>query len=158
MRILLASSELHPYSKSGGLADMVGSLAKTLAKLRHRVGVVTPLYLGVREKFPQLKRLDLPLDFALGAQRVRGELFVLEPFPGLTIYFVDQPDFYQRSTLYEQYGVDYPDNAERFLFLSKVAAHLALHLPWKPELLHVNDWQTAPATLFLHHQRKLPGW
>src|SRR5438105_14949950 len=109
MRILLASSELHPYSKSGGLADMVGSLAKTLAHLGHKVGVVTPLYLGVRERFPGVKRLGLPLDFALGARRVGGEVFVLEPLSGLTIYFVDQPDFYQRSTLYEQYGVDYPD-------------------------------------------------
>jgi starch synthase len=158
MRILLASSELHPYSKSGGLADMVASLAKTLAAQGHRVGVVTPLYLGVRERFPGLTRIHLPLDVPLGAQRVRGEVFALEPVTGLTIYFVDQPGFYQRSTLYEQYGVDYPDNAERFIFLSKAAAHLALHLPWKPELLHVNDWQTGLAALLLHHQRKLPGW
>src|SRR5436190_18606213 len=158
MRILLTSSEVHPYSKSGGLADMVASLAKTLAKLGHTVGMVTPLYLGVRERFPGLNLLDLPLDLALGARRVRGEIFVLEPIPGLTIYFIDQPDFYQRSTLYEQYGVDYPDNAERFIFFSKTAAHLALHLPWKPELLHVNDWQAGVAALFLHHQRKLPGW
>jgi len=158
MRILLASSELYPYSKSGGLADMVASLAKTLAGLGHKVGVVTPLYRGVREKFARLIRQDFPLDFPLGTVRVRGEIWTLDPLPGLTIYFVDQPDFYQRATLYEQYGVDYPDNAERFIFLSKTAAHLALHLSWKPELLHVNDWQTAFAALFIHHQRKLPGW
>ena len=55
MKILLASSELHPYSKTGGLADMVGALAKFLAKAGHRVGVVTPLYRGIQEKYSGLR-------------------------------------------------------------------------------------------------------
>ena len=84
MRILLASSEVHPYSKTGGLADMVGALAKTLARAGHQVGMVTPLYAGIRERFPQLKRVDLPLEFPLGAQPVRGEIWSLEPIEGLT--------------------------------------------------------------------------
>jgi starch synthase len=159
MKIFLASSEIYPYSKTGGLADMVGALAKTLAHLGHRVGVVTPLYLGIREQFPELQlAADLPLDFPLGNQRVRGEVWSLDPMPGLTIHFVDQPAFFQRATLYQRYGVDYPDHAERFLFFSKAAAHLSVHLPWKPELLHVHDWQAAPAALLLEHQRRIPGW
>ena len=85
MRILLASSEVHPYSKTGGLADMVGSLAKTLALGGHRVGIVTPLYAGIRERFPQLKQVDLPLELPLGAQRVRGEIWSLEPIEGLSV-------------------------------------------------------------------------
>src|SRR5437899_1896919 len=157
MKILLASSEVHPYSKTGGLADMVGALAKTLARAGHAVGVVTPLYLGIRERFPELKRLEIPLDFPLGAQRVRGEVWSLQPSHGLTVYFIEQPEFYQRSTLYQKYGTDYPDNAERFIFFSKAAAHLALHLPWKPQILHANDWQAAFAALFLQHQSRLPG-
>ncbi|HWH70856.1 MAG TPA: glycogen synthase GlgA [Candidatus Sulfotelmatobacter sp.] len=158
MRILIASSEVYPYSKTGGLADMVGALGKALAQGGHTVGLVTPLYLGIRERFPRLKLLDFPLDFALGVQRVRGEVWTLEPVPGLTVYFIDQPDFYQRPTLYQKDGVDYPDNAERFLFLSKAVAHLGLHLPWQPELVHLNDWQVSFTALFLHHQRQMPGW
>jgi starch synthase len=158
MRILLASSEVHPFSKTGGLADMVGALAKVLAGQGHTVGLVTPLYAGVRERLAGLKRVDLPLDFPLGVRRIEGELWSLGPLPNLTIYFVDQPEFFQRSTLYQKDGLDYPDNAERFIFLSKAIAHLGLHLPWKPEILHVHDWQTAFAALFIHHQRKLPGW
>ena len=157
MRILLASSEVHPYSKTGGLADMVGALAKTLAHAGHRVGVVTPLYAGIRERFPQLKRLELPLEFPLGAQQVRGEVWSLEPVEGLTVYFVDQPAFYERADLYQAEGVDYPDNAERFIYFAKAAAHLALHLSWKPEVLHVHDWQAGMAALLLQHQRKLAG-
>ena len=158
MRILVASSEVHPYSKTGGLADMVGALAKTLAGLGHQVGLVTPLYSGIREQFPQLKLLDLPLEFPLGSQQVAGGVWALEPRDRLTIYFIEQPAFYQRSALYQINGVDYPDNAERFIFFSKAVAHLALHLSWKPELLHLNDWQSALAALLIEHQRSLPGW
>jgi starch synthase len=157
MRILLASGEVHPYSKTGGLADMVGSLAKTLARAGHRVGMVTPLYAGIRERFPDLKQLDLPLEFPLGSRSVRGKIWSLEPIPGLTVYFVDQPAFYERTGLYQEEGVDYPDNAERFIFLSKAAAHLAHHLDWQPEVLHLHDWQTSLAALLIQHQRKLAG-
>src|SRR5512141_1580755 len=109
MRILLASSEVHPYSKTGGLADMVGALGKALARAGHRVGIVTPLYLGIRERYPALTALDLPLDVALGVRRVRGEVWALHTEPRLTIYFVDAPEFFQRSGLYQKDGVDYPD-------------------------------------------------
>lgn len=157
MRILLASSEVHPYSKTGGLADMVGALAKTLARMGQQVGVVTPLYAGIRERFPGLRQVDLPLEFPLGHRRVAASIWSLDPFPGLTTYFVDQTDFYQRSGLYQEEGVDYPDNGERFMFFSKVVAHLALRLPWQPEVLHLHDWQTSPAAVLIQHHRRVTG-
>ena len=67
MRILLASSEVHPYSKTGGLADMVGALAKTLAHAGHRVGVVTPLYAGIRERFPAAQATRFAAGIPAGA-------------------------------------------------------------------------------------------
>jgi starch synthase len=157
LRLLLASSEVHPYSKTGGLADMAQALSKALAQAGHRVGLVTPLYLGVHQRFAGLKPLDLRLDFPLGRARYRGEVWTLEPHPGLTVYFIDQPEFYQRASLYQAHGVDYPDNAERFMFFSKAIAHLALRLDWKPEVLHLNDWQTGFAALFIRHQRRQPA-
>jgi starch synthase len=157
MRILLASSEVHPYSKTGGLADMVGALAKALARAGHQVGVVTPLYAGTRARFPQLKQLDLPLEFPLGTQLVRAGTWSLEPIAGLRVYFVDQSELYDRADLYQESGTDYPDNAERFIFFSKAAAHLALHLHWEPEVMHIHDWQTGPGALLVKHQRKLEG-
>jgi starch synthase len=158
VKILLASSEVYPYSKTGGLADMVGSLARTLARHGHRVGMVTPLYAGIRERYPDIRPANMPLDFPLGASRAQGEVWELEPERNLTVYFVDQPNFYQRTGLYQQFGADYPDNSQRFIFFSKAVAHLALLLPWKPELVHLHDWQAAFAALLLHHQRSLPGW
>src|SRR5438876_8737011 len=124
MRILLASSEVHPYSKTGGLADMVGALGKTLARAGHEVGLVTPLYESVRARFPQLTSSDLPLDLALGTRRVAGNIWTLEGPAGLRIYFVDAAVFYDRKVLYQTQGMDYPDNAERFIFFTKAIAHL----------------------------------
>jgi starch synthase len=158
MRILVASSEVLPYSKTGGLADMVGAMVKFLARAGHQVGVVTPLYRGLREKFPALQPFDWKLDLPLGTGRVSGGIWTLEPVPGLTIYFIEQKDFFERADLYQERGLDYPDNAERFIFFSKCVTHLARYLPWKPELLHVHDWQSALAALFVLDQKLRDGW
>src|SRR5260221_13107743 len=98
MNILLASSEVHPFSKTGGLADMVGALGKALARADQRVGIVTPLYQGIRERFPSI-RFEFPLDISLGMRRIHGEGWALDSLPGLPIYFVVQPEFYQASGL-----------------------------------------------------------
>src|SRR5690349_17974051 len=131
MKILLASSEVHPYSKSGGLADMVGALAKTLGRAGdHTVGLVTPLYKGIREKFPAVRKTDISFTLPLGARSVLAQIWSETPSPGLTIYFIEQPELFERAGLYGENGADYPDNAERFIFFSKCIAHLARHLDW----------------------------
>src|SRR5690606_27022762 len=117
MKILLASSEVFPYSKTGGLADMVGALGKALAQAGHEVGIVTPLYRGVRQKAGELLPAVDPVHVALGTETVSGKIWKLQPQAGLTIFFVDQPDYYDRPALYGEAGVDYPDNAARFVFL-----------------------------------------
>jgi starch synthase len=158
MRLLLATSELHPYSKTGGLADMTAALAKSLAKEGHRVGVVTPLYRGVRQKFPGLSRFDWHMDLPLGDKRASAEVWISEPVPNLNIYFVRHDGFFDRAGLYNERGHDYPDNAERFMFLSKAAAHLARYLPWAPEIVHTHDWQTGFVPLLIRHQQEREGW
>lgn len=158
MRILLASSEVHPYSKTGGLADMTGALGKALARLGHQVGIVKPLFRGVRERFPQIRRVDWRFDLPLGAKRVDAELWEDQPLPGLTVYFIRKPAYFDRAGLYNENGADYWDNGERFVFFSKCVAHLARYLPWKPEIVHVHDWQTALVALFVRHERERAGW
>ncbi len=137
---------------------MVGALAKYLAQAGQQVGVVTPLYSGIRERFPHLRPGDIRITLPLGSRHVQADVWTLEVADRLVIYFIDQPDFYRRATLYQHQGVDYPDNAERFLFLSKCVAHLARNLPWKPELVHVHDWQVGLVPLFIRHQRLEEGW
>src|SRR5262245_18769926 len=119
MKILLASSEVFPYSKTGGLADMVGALGKSLARGGHEAAIVTPLYAGIKEKFPEIKRTAMQLALPLGPARVNGQVWTVEPRDGAKVYFIEQTDFSNRPTLHHKDGVDYPDNAARFIFLSK---------------------------------------
>lgn len=157
MKLLLAGSEVHPYSKTGGLADMIGALAKALARDGHDVSLVTPLYAGMREKFPQTAPTDLKLDLPMGAHNVQGEVWKLSPLDNLTIYFIDQPGFYFRHSPYLQPdGISYPDNDERFIFFSKAVVHLA-HL-LNPELVHLHDWQTGFVPLLLWHEEVTGAW
>ncbi len=158
MKVLLASSEVHPFSKTGGLADMVGALGKALVRAGHETRIVTPLYRGIREKYPQIRRVDWWFDLPLGARRVQAELWSLEVANGPLVYFIHQPEFYQRAGLYQENDVSYPDNAERFIFFSKCVAQLARYLPWRPDVVHLNDWQTGLVPALMLQQRRAEGW
>lgn len=158
MKILLASSEVHPYSKTGGLADMIGAMGKALAQAGHQVGVVTPLYRGIMERFPEIHRVDWKFDLPLGGKWVQAELWSLRPTDRLTVYFVHQPAYFDRAGLYNENGVDYTDNGERFIFFSKCVANLARYLPWQPEIVHVNDWQTGLVPAMILQQARAEGW
>jgi starch synthase len=153
MKILLASSELFPYSKTGGLADMSGALAKYLAGAGQEVIAVTPLYRSVREKQLRFEKPVLRLKLPLGPQVVSAQILALKPMDGLVTYFIDHPAFFDRPGLYGEAGHDYPDNAERFVFFAKCVAHLARDPEWRPDIVHVHDWQTGLVPLFMAHQR-----
>src|SRR5216117_3456804 len=99
MNVLLASSEVHPYSKSGGLGDMVGAMAKAMSAEGQQVAVVTPLYRGITERFSELKKSDCPMSQMLGPQTVEASVWILEANPKLIFYFIDQPEFYDRTGL-----------------------------------------------------------
>jgi starch synthase len=158
MNILLAGSEALPYSKTGGLADMVGALAKFLARAGHQVRLVTPLYRGIRAQFPDIQPFDWKLDLPLGSSRVQGRVWTRVVDDRLTAYFIEQPQFFDRSDIYQERGMDYPDNAERFIFFSKALVNLARYLPWRPDVVHLHDWQTALAPVLMLEQKLRDGW
>jgi starch synthase len=158
VRILLASSEVYPYSKTGGLGDAVGALGKALAKAGHEVAIVTPLHRGVRERFVGLRRVDWRFDLPIGAKRVDAALLAHDVGPRLTTYFIDNPGYFNRAGIYGEDGSDYGDNAERFIFFCKCVVHLARHLPWKAEVLHVHDWPTGLVPLLVQHEHRAGGW
>jgi starch synthase len=158
MKILLASSEVHPFSKTGGLADMVGALGKALSQAGHEARIVTPLYRGILEQFPKIQRVEWQFDLPLGDKHEGAELFALEAAEHLTIYFIHKPEFYDRDGLYLKNNVGYADNAARFVFFSKCVAHLARYLPWRPDVIHVHDWQSALVPALMLHQQRTEGW
>ena len=158
MNILLASSEALPYSKTGGLADMVGALAKFLARAGHQVRLVTPLYRGLRAQFPDIQPLDWDLNLPLGSNYVQGRVWTRAGDDRLAVYFIEQPQFFERSGFYGERGMDYSDNAERFIFFCKAVVNLARYLPWRPDVIHLHDWQTALAPVFMLDQKLHGGW
>ena len=117
MKILLASSEVYPYSKSGGLADMVGALAKFLARAGDQVGLVTPLYRGIRDRFAGVEPFDWKLDLPMGGPRVQAKVRVCRQADGTTIYFIDHPAYYERADMYGERGTDYRGQRGTFYFL-----------------------------------------
>jgi starch synthase len=157
MRILLASSEVYPFSKTGGLADMVGALGRALAKAGHEAAIVTPLYRGIRERFPKLRAANWQFDLPLGHRHVQGGLWELEQPGEAKIYFVEHSGYFNRAGIYQEDNISYADNTERFIYFSKCVTHLARYLPWRAEIVHVHDWQTAlvPAMIL---QQQNEGW
>lgn len=125
MNILHASSEVFPYSKTGGLADATAALARAQAAAGHTVTLVTPLYRGIREQFPGLE--------PLGQAEPPAKVWRLEPEPNLTVLFIDEPEWFDRDGLY-----GHADDAERFIFFSKCVARLAK----RTEIVHAHDWQS----------------
>jgi starch synthase len=158
MKILLASSEVHPFSKTGGLADMVGAFGKAVARDGHEARIVTPLYRGIREKFPQIKCVDWKFNLPLGAKWEQAGLWSLELEKRLMVYFIDHPSFFDRRGIYFENNISYADNDSRFIFFSKCVAHLARYLPWRPDIVHVHDWQTAFVPALMLQQKRAEGW
>ena len=137
---------------------MVGALGKALAHAGHETRIVTPLYRGIREKYPQIQRVDWWFDLPLGVRRVQAELWSLAIENGPLVYFIQQREFYQRADLYQENDLSYADNAERFIFFSKCIAHLARYLPWRPDVVHINDWQTGVVPALILQQEQAEGW
>ncbi len=157
MKVLLASSEVYPFSKTGGLADMVGALARALVKAGHEAVIVTPLYRGIRERFPAMRRADWKFDLPLGRRHVQGGLWELKRAGEAKTFFIEHAGYFDRAGIYLEGNIGYSDNAERYIFFSKCVAHLARYLSWRADVVHVHDWQAALAPALILQQIQ-EGW
>ncbi len=158
MHILHLSSELHPYSKTGGLADMVGALSRNQAANGLTITVLSPLYRGLVGRFPDLHPTDWRFDLRIGKDWQSGRFWESLPAPNLRLLFVEHAEFFDRPTLYGDTRGEYPDNAERYCFLSHAGALLARHLPDPPHWIHGHDWQAGLLPLLVSHRRRFDGW
>lgn len=138
MRILFVSPEGLPYSKTGGLADVVEALPQALSELGHEVAVLLPKYRGTKIASPLVPSLTVSLGASLR-------------FPGIAegsavgkvrYFFVDDPSYFDREKLYGDKAGDYPDNPERFAEFSRAALEFAKRV-WMPDVFHCHDWQAA---------------
>ena len=171
LRILLASSEVTGFAKTGGLADVAAALPRALAARGNHVAVVMPFYRTVRTGGHAVEPVGTVLavpyaDRTLACRLFRGTL----PNSDVPIFFVDAPQYFDRDDpaegrgLYQQsmpggYKADYPDNAERFVFFARAVMEAAASVGFIPDIIHANDWQTGLVPVYLAEQyRQRPGW
>ena len=143
MKILYAASEAVPFCKTGGLADVAGSLPAALAAQGAEVAVVLPLYQKVKEKFGDRLYFECYDYVDLAWRHSYCGLFSLEQ-DGVTWYFLDNEQYFNRPELY-----GYMDDGERFGFFSRAVVRMLPHLKFWPEVIHCNDWQTALVPIYL---------
>ena len=144
MKILFVASEGLPFSKTGGLADVIEALPKSLAALGHEVTVLLPRYRNTRAVPVPVPTLTIPMGDGLRFPRIEegGTLH------GVQYYFVDDPEYFDREQLYGVAGKDYPDNAERFAEFSSAAIEFCKHV-WMPDIIHCHDWQAGLVPVLL---------
>lgn len=136
MKILLSASEVNPFVKVGGLADVAGALPKALTRLGCSVSIVMPRYrqIDLQGKTPHrfLESLDVPLGYGNETASV-DKINVVD---GVDLYLIGNGAYFQRESLY-----NLPDDARRFIFFSRATYELAKIL--EPDIIHCNDWHTA---------------
>ncbi|HEC16345.1 MAG TPA: glycogen synthase GlgA [Sedimenticola sp.] len=159
LKILFAASEAQPLIKTGGLADVAGSLPPALRRLNHDVRLILPAYPEAVEKAIPLKTLatlHLP-DHHEPVRLLSGTLS-----GHLPLYLVDAPSLFERvgNPYTGPDGNDWPDNAQRFALFCRAIASVALNqagLDWQPDLVHCNDWQTGLVPALIHSEGNRPA-
>jgi len=149
MKILFATSEISPFSRAGGLADVSADLPLALARMGHEICIATPKYRQTRRVKPPLKLLNTHLEVPISWMKKTAQIYQSSLAEKVSVYFIGRDDLYDREGLYgNEYG-DYQDNAERFIFFSRAVLELCLALDLRPDIIHSNDWQTGLIPVYL---------
>ncbi|MBI3461946.1 MAG: glycogen/starch synthase, partial [Planctomycetes bacterium] len=150
MNILFVASEVVPFAKTGGLADVAGALPRAIENLGHSVAVVMPCYAEARRARtlqPTLVEIQIPI----GKKTVTGEVYRSKlPGSDVPVYLIDQQAYFDRQGLYGEKGKDYLDNCERFVFFNRAALELVCRLPLEPDVIHAHDWQAGLVPIYLN--------
>lgn len=149
MHIAFVASECVPFSKTGGLADVVGALPRALAAAGHEISVYIPHYRHTRiaNERKVVQSITVPFD-----DRYRFcSVLAGTGYPGIRFFFVDYPPFFDREGLYGTASGDFPDNAERFTLFCRAVLE-ASKIIGVPDVFHCHDWQTGLLPVLLRTQ------
>ena len=147
MRVVMLAPEVHPYAKTGGLADVLAALPAALNRIGVEVSVCLPAYrtaLRALGPLPVILRLHAPV-----SSRMEPAEILAVPNAPVPTFLVRADRFFDRDGLYGVGGRDYDDNAERFAFFCRAALEWLRHASPAPDILHMHDWQTALVPAFL---------
>lgn len=145
--ILFVASECVPFIKTGGLADVVGSLPKYFPKEYFDVRVVIPKYAGIKEQFKNQMRYVTNFYMDLNWRQQYVGIFEME-YEGIKFYFIDNEEHFGGSTPY----AGMPWDLEKFAYFSKAALSILPTIGFRPDLIHCHDWQTGLVPVYLHER------
>jgi starch synthase len=154
LKVLLVFSEVTPFSKSGGLGDVGGSLPKALKDMGHDVRIITPQYQNINERkyilrdVIRLQNIEVSLGQEIQHIHVKSAFL---PDTKVQVYFIDHKPFFFRKGMYAdpKTGKEYADNGLRFALFSKGVLETLHRLHWQPDVIHCNDWQSALVPYYL---------
>lgn len=153
MKILFVASEVSPFAKTGGLADVAGSLPRALKKKGHDVRIIMPLYRCVEAGDFTIKKARKGVEITLNNVMRKG-LLRQTSMAEIPVYLFENREFFHRSELYGTSTGDYPDNSLRFGFFCHGVVDILKRMDFRPDIIHCHDWQTAliPVLLKYGHQ------
>lgn len=149
MKILYVSSEIAPFSRTGGLGDVAGSLPVALSELGAEVIVATPKYQDVNQEAFRLTDTGIDFQVEISDRSEAGHAWLGRLGDSIPVYLITHDHYFNREGYYGNEHGDYVDNAERFIFFSRAVLELMIKLGEKPDIIHCNDWQTAMIPLYL---------
>src|SRR5437764_5956846 len=154
--VLFVSSEVFPYAKTGGLADVSSALPQALREFHHDVRVIMPRYGFIGEKKQKIHIINRTqgMEIPVGDKNTTVDIkssAILTQRTRVQIYLIESEEYFSRMGLYYDPGIgnDYPDNDERFITFAQSVLEMCKKLLWKPDIIHCNDWQTGLIPLYL---------
>jgi starch synthase len=151
LRILLCSSEIAPYAKTGGLADVAAALPEALHTMGCDIRLFMPLYRCTRDVAGPLQLLVQDVPLSVGERTYHVSFWEGTTVTGVPIYFLEKDEFFDRSYLYGTPSRDYQDNADRYVAYCQAVLPLCRQLDWYPSILHGHDWQAALISAYFYH-------
>ncbi|MEM9585901.1 MAG: glycogen synthase GlgA [Planctomycetota bacterium] len=144
MNIVYLSTEAVPFAKTGGLGDVCGALPTRVARLGHRASLIMPAFQSIYASGLKIEPTDISFAIPMEDRKLMGGRLLESKLPDsdVTVWFIDQPQYFAREGLYGDSRGDYHDNAERFSFFCRAAMQAITRLGWSVDIVHCNDWQS----------------
>ena len=156
LNVLFISSEVEPFAKTGGLADVSGALPKSIKQFEHEIRVMMPRYGLIDERkanlhdMARLREIPVPVGTRLFPASVQSS-FIADNHTKVQVYFLDSSPLFGRSGIYvhPDSKAEYPDNDERFIFFCRGVLEVLKVMGWQPDIIHCNDWHTGLVPAYL---------
>lgn len=144
LNIVYLTTEAVPFAKTGGLADVCGTLPREVAALGHQCAVIMPAFRNIYRAGVEIETTDISFAIPMSRKKLIGARLLKSMLPDsdVPVWLIDQPQYFDRESLYGTSTGDYPDNAERFAFFCRAALATIQRIGQKVDILHCNDWQT----------------